>query len=112
MKSFIKTLSNEERIQIITEIIEAMNNVHSTGMIHRDLKPENILLDIDKHVKLSDFSLCRIVNTEKLTQSLTDSAGTRPFMVSELVKGRTDYTNKIDVYAFGAVVYIILSKGT
>ena len=45
------------------------------------------------------------------TMSRTQMAGTLMYMAPELVQGRTDYDEKVDVYAFGVVVFMILTKG-
>ena len=37
----------------------AVEAVHKLNYVHRDLKPDNILIDIDGHIKLSDFGLCK-----------------------------------------------------
>ncbi|PWN25682.1 kinase-like protein [Jaminaea rosea] len=41
----------------MAEMLVAVNEVHKLGYIHRDLKPENFLIDIDGHIKLTDFGL-------------------------------------------------------
>ena len=43
--------------QFTSEIVLALNFLHTIGIIHRDLKPDNILLGEDGHLKLADFGL-------------------------------------------------------
>jgi len=51
---------NEEVVKFyMAEIIIALEKMHSQNIIYRDLKPENILIDIDGHIKLSDFGLSK-----------------------------------------------------
>lgn len=110
LKQKINDLNNKERRRVIIEISEGMNEVHRAGFIHRDLKLENILLDDENHVKLSDFGLCTLMKSES-TMSRSQIAGTLKFMAPELVQEKTDYNEKVDVYAFGVVVYLIVMKG-
>lgn len=88
-----------------------MKRVHEAGIMHCDLKLENILLYADDHAKVSDFGLCTLIEQESLTGSRTQMAGTLNYMAPELVRGRKDYDEKVDVYAFGVVVFMILTKG-
>lgn len=47
----------------IAEIIVALEFVHSKNVMYRDLKPENILIDVDGHIKLTDFGLSKELKT-------------------------------------------------
>lgn len=108
LKKKIKKLNKNEKIQIIIGIISAMKEVHSLGIIHRDLKLENILLDDNNNVKVSDFGLSTLADA---SMTYTQMAGTLKFMAPELVNCRTDINEKVDVYSFGVLVYLIISEG-
>jgi len=47
----------------IAEIIISLEFVHAQNVMYRDLKPENILIDIEGHIKLSDFGLSKELET-------------------------------------------------
>lgn len=111
LKKMIKKMSDSERVSAIVDISSAMKEVHSVGIIHRDLKLENILVDDKNKIKVSDFGLCTLMTTDDDTKSRTQMTGTLVYMAPELLEGRTDYDEKVDVYAFGVVVYQILMKG-
>ena len=52
-----KILTNEEVVEIIYQIVEAMKYIHSKKIIHRNLKPTNILIATDGTVKICDFGI-------------------------------------------------------
>ena len=52
-------LSEEEGRFYMAQSVLAVEAVHKVNYVHRDLKPDNILIDIDGHIKLSDFGLCK-----------------------------------------------------
>ncbi|OHS96779.1 hypothetical protein TRFO_36965 [Tritrichomonas foetus] len=108
LKKSIKKLTQEEQKQIILEIISGMSYLHENGIIHRDLKPKNILIDSEKHVKICDFGLSTISNEFTHTQGI----GSLAYMSPELLNEEEHYTNKIDVYSFGIVLYFILTQGS
>ena len=54
-----KMFNEEETRFIIACIIQAIEYVHSQGIIHRDIKPENIVFDEKGYAKLTDFGIAR-----------------------------------------------------
>ena len=111
LKRKIKELNDEERIQLIIDVSSAMNKVHSIGIVHRDLKLENILLDSKNIAKISDFGICTFIKNDDKELSHSQMEGSFKFMAPELLQGRSDYNEKVDVYSFGTIVFIILTKG-
>ena len=55
MKKFTETMA----IFYAAELVDALEHLHSLGVVYRDLKPENILLDEMGHIKLADFGLAK-----------------------------------------------------
>lgn len=70
------------------------------------------MIDEKNKIKVSDFGLCTLITTDTETTSRTQMAGTMANMTPELIQGRNDYDEKVDVYAFGVVVFAILTKGS
>lgn len=60
---------------------------------------------------MSDFGLCALIELDAETLSRTTMKGTLKYMAPEIFQERKDYDEKVDVYAFGVVVYLILTKG-
>jgi serine/threonine protein kinase len=52
-------LTWKERIQITTDIIDALNNIHNENAIHRDIHSGNILYNIGSAFRISDLGFCR-----------------------------------------------------
>lgn len=111
LKSCVVNLSKSERISVIVEVSEVMMQVHKLGIIHCDLKPENILLDSLKHVKVSDFGVAALkkFDSDQMNHAQIDKSF--EFMAPELLQAKTEFDEKVDVYAFGVIVYFILSGG-
>ena len=114
----------EEALSIARQMAEALEAGHETGVIHRDLKPANVKLKDDGTVKVLDYGLAKAlegdapaVTDSELSQSPTLTRhgtqigvilGTAAYMSPEQAKGKR-VDRRTDVWAFGAVVYELLT---
>lgn len=110
LESAIEFLEDIDLVGVIYEICSAMDHVHKNKIIHRDLKPKNILINSNKHVKICNFGIAKILDETTLT-SITHNNGTFLFMAPEMFQLDKIYNEKVDVYAFGVVLFFILTKG-
>ena len=100
-------LSLEFKNKITKQLIHTMAYIHSRGYVHRDLKTQNILLDKNLDMKLCDFGLTKLKS--ELNSGSGQFAGPPCYMAPELFD-RKFYDDKIDVFAFGTVVWEIYTQ--
>jgi TPR repeat protein len=101
-------VSNATRKLIIMYgIAAAMAHLHANRVLHRDLKPANVFLTRDLEPKVADFGTSKVTQPGATSlQSVT--CGTPWFMAPEIFAGG-DSSYPADVYAFGMLVYILLT---
>ncbi|KAK8871015.1 hypothetical protein M9Y10_008928 [Tritrichomonas musculus] len=89
------------------DIARGMQFMHSRQIAHRDLKSLNVLLDKDLHIKVCDFGFSRHADD---TSFMTSNIGTPHWMAPEIFKKGVPYTLKVDVYAYGIVLWEITTS--
>lgn len=102
------------------QILDAIEYMHSRGVIHRDLKPENVLLDDQMHVKVTDFGTAKLLpdprdprpQQEVLGQNGQDDrtasfVGTAEYVSPELLTDKSA-GKPSDLWAFGCIIYQLL----
>ncbi|OHT13599.1 TKL family protein kinase [Tritrichomonas foetus] len=94
--------------KVAYDIARGMAFLHKMKIIHRDLKSLNVLLDSKGNAKICDFGFSRFKNSDD--DAMTQNIGTPHWMAPELLGGSTNYNEKIDVYAYGIVLWEILMK--
>ena len=94
---------------LVTEMIAALEHAHGVGVIHRDIKPGNILLSEAGHVKVTDFGLAKLHETDGGATVTKGIAGTLHYMSPEQVKGERNLDGRSDLYSLGMTIYEVLT---
>lgn len=118
--------SEKEAVNLIHQVFDGIQYLHTHGMIHRDLKPENLLM-VGREpgtpeymlVKLCDFGLSaqrsEAKSEDEWNKTLQEFCGTQDYLAPEVFtiaasrkKGEVHYTGKVDVWSAGVIYYIML----
>src|ERR1043165_8354136 len=112
-------LTIAERLELFTQVCQAVQHAHTKGVIHRDIKPSNILVtsqDGKPHARVIDFGIAKATNhrmTEKtLFTEFRQLIGTPEYMRPEQAEGGMDIAPRTDVYSLGALLYELLTGST
>lgn len=104
-----RKLSLERAVKIALAILDALEYIHSQGVVHRDLKPENIMIDGQDRIKLIDFGIAANAGARRLTfTKLSQTMGTPDYISPEQVKGKRGDARS-DIYAVGVMLYEMLT---
>ena len=114
----------DETLALGLQITEALETAHEQGIIHRDLKPANVKVTPDEQVKVLDFGLAKVLESQSaavsspqalsvsptLTAELTRPGvllGTAAYMSPEQARGK-EADKRTDIWAFGCILYEML----
>jgi serine/threonine protein kinase len=107
-----RKMSPERAVRIALQICDALDYVHSRGVVHRDLKPENIMLAADDRIKLIDFGIAAKAGARRLTfGNLAQLMGTPDYISPEQVEGKSG-DERSDLYALGTILYEMVTGRT
>lgn len=109
LKSLIKSgepFPVERIITTICEVLEGLAYTHELGIVHRDIKPANIFITNKEQVKIADFGIARLENSE-LTQ-VGSVLGTPSYMSPEQCLG-SGVDARSDLFSTGVMLYELLT---
>ena len=105
-----KGLRPREVLALFADVCDAVAHAHSVGVVHRDLKPSNIMIDDGGSVRVLDFGVARITNSDRttlVTRTETGAlVGTVAYMSPEQAEGRTQHVEaRSDVFSLGCMLF-------
>ena len=104
-----RRLSLLEKMEIMSQVAEGLHFAHTNGVIHRDVKPANIMVLPDGAVKILDFGIARLKQSNAARQTRTGYlVGTILYMSPEQFQDAT-VDSLCDIWAYGVVYYEVLT---
>ncbi|XP_049611662.1 cAMP-dependent protein kinase catalytic subunit PRKX [Syngnathus scovelli] len=95
--------SNATGLFYASEIVCAIEYLHSKDIVYRDLKPENILLDREGHIRLTDFGFAK-----KLSDRTWTLCGTPEYLAPEVIQSK-GHCRAVDWWALGILIFEMLA---
>jgi hypothetical protein len=102
-----RVLTWEDKLSIMEQVCDGLQYAHERNLVHRDIKPANLFLEASGRVRVLDFGMVRVAESE-LTKA-GSSLGTLNYMSPEQIRGER-CTAASDVFSAG-IVFFQLSSG-
>jgi serine/threonine-protein kinase len=95
-----------EVTSLLVQLLDALGEAHSKGVLHRDIKPANLMINEAGRLKVTDFGIARIESSQfTRTESVLGSPG---YMAPEQYTGG-EVDRRVDLFSAGVVLYRLLT---
>ena len=95
-----------EACRFFQQLLDGIEYVHKLNIVHRDLKPENLLLDVNKNIKIVDFGLSNLYNTEN--GLLSTACGSPCYAAPEMIAGKKYKGLDVDLWSSGVILFALI----
>src|SRR4051812_8800676 len=105
-----RAFTEQEALDVVIQMADALHHAHQRGLIHRDVKPKNILLTPQGVAKLTDLGLARATDDKQAAEDEAGKAYGTPYYISpEQIRGDVDIDFRADIYSLGATLYHLVT---
>jgi len=101
-------LAIAELVRLGVQLLESLDVAHRAGIIHRDIKPSNILILPDGRLKITDFGIARIQDSDLVKTQAGTVLGTPRFVSPEQLRHES-IDGRADLFSVGVVLYLCLT---
>jgi len=107
LKNYLKNhnISITDALKITRRLLDGLQYAHLRGIVHRDLKPANIFIRNGQNIKISDFGVAKLGQSD-ITQT-GKTVGTLRYMAPEMLNG-LNVDHRADLYSVGIILYELL----
>lgn len=100
----------DETLRYVDEVLSVLGAAHAQNIVHRDIKLDNVFVLNTGHVKVLDFGIARLRNSQHAVQTKIGSMlGTLPYMPPEQIRGG-EIDGRADIFALGSTMFRLLAK--
>jgi serine/threonine-protein kinase PpkA len=98
-------------IDLLRQIVSALDAIHALRLVYRDLKPDNLMFRTSGELVLVDFGIVKNIrdDTEMLVRTNSGQVVGTPYYISPEQAGGKEVTHRSDFYSLGVVLYELLT---
>jgi serine/threonine protein kinase len=97
-----------DSLNLMQQLLAALDYSHQNGVIHRDIKPSNIMVTPSGQIKIADFGIAKLDSADSDLTRVGTIVGTPIYMSPEQMEGHT-VDQRSDLYSAGVLLYHMLT---